>query len=144
MDCLVLPGMRLSVPMKGELSHSNANEKKENSKKIHTLVKKLIDVASLRSELPGKQKNGMAQRVGTRERNYGAQDENFKQRWPYLTKSSDTLASIAEEQLGDARYLDLLVTINRAEILFEESEEGASPYFLPLTTLWLPTKREVE
>ncbi len=61
----------------------------------------------------------------------------------YLVMDGDTLNSIAANQLGDVRFTDLLVTINRVQIEFVDCENGKSVHIRPGQMLWLPGMNEL-
>lgn len=65
-------------------------------------------------------------------------------RTKYIVKEGDTLESISEFKLGDARLVRLLITINRAQIGYAETENGKIAYVVPDQSLWLPTPDEIE
>ncbi len=61
----------------------------------------------------------------------------------YLVKEGDTLETISSQQLGDKRFVDLVVTINRSEVLFHLVNGKKTPFVYPGQVLWLPSPREV-
>ena len=65
-------------------------------------------------------------------------------RTKYLVKEGDTLESIAQEKLGDARLVQLLITINRAVVNYRLEGERKVAYVVPNQYMWLPTDHELE
>lgn len=65
-------------------------------------------------------------------------------RTKYLVKEGDTLESIAQEKLGDARLVQLLITINRALVNYRLEGEKKVAYVVPNQYMWLPTDHELE
>jgi hypothetical protein len=65
-------------------------------------------------------------------------------RTKYLVKEGDTLESIAQEKLGDARLVQLLITINRALVNYRLEGERKVAYVVPNQYLWLPTDHELD
>ncbi|MBX9668865.1 MAG: hypothetical protein K2X93_14665 [Candidatus Obscuribacterales bacterium] len=61
----------------------------------------------------------------------------------YLVKEGDTLETISTQQLGDKRFVDLVVTINRSEVLLHLVNGKKAPFVYPGQVLWLPSAREV-
>ena len=62
----------------------------------------------------------------------------------YVVKYGDTLNSIALANLGDSRFADLLITINRAEIHFVDIEGTVTPTVYEGQVIWLPAIAELE
>lgn len=65
-------------------------------------------------------------------------------RTKYLVKEGDTLESIAQEKLGDARLVQLLITINRALVNYRLEDEKKVAYVVPNQYMWLPTDHELD
>ncbi|MBX9950379.1 MAG: LysM peptidoglycan-binding domain-containing protein, partial [Candidatus Obscuribacterales bacterium] len=65
-------------------------------------------------------------------------------RTKYLVKEGDTLESIAQEKLGDARLVQLLITINRAVVNYRLEGEKKVAYVVANQYMWLPTDHELE
>ncbi len=61
----------------------------------------------------------------------------------YLVKKDETLESIAEQILGDIRFVQLLVTINRAEIIVTCISGKSVSTVYEGQYLWIPTPNEV-
>ena len=61
----------------------------------------------------------------------------------YLVKKGDTLESVAEKILGDVRFVQLLVTINRAEIIFTAVSGKPETVIYEGQYLWIPTPEEL-
>ncbi|MFN8550446.1 MAG: hypothetical protein U0103_03070 [Candidatus Obscuribacterales bacterium] len=61
----------------------------------------------------------------------------------YLVQREDTLESIAQKILGDVRFVQLLVTINRAEIIFTVVNGKSVSTVYEGQYLWIPTPNEV-
>lgn len=61
----------------------------------------------------------------------------------YTVKEGETLQSIAESELGDVRLSDLIMTINRSEILYRLTEEGKVPFVYPGQLILLPSEQEL-
>ncbi len=61
----------------------------------------------------------------------------------YLVKKDDTLENIAERILGDARFVQLLITINRAEIIFTIVNGKTVSTIYEGQYLWIPTPNEL-
>jgi hypothetical protein len=63
----------------------------------------------------------------------------------YRVMDRDSLESIAEDKLKDVRLVNLLITINRAELNYVDQPDGTStPVVYPNQTIWLPSDDEVE
>lgn len=62
----------------------------------------------------------------------------------YKVKEGDTLESIAQEKLGDARLFQLLITINRAQVNYKLEDDRKVAYVVPDQYLWLPTDHELD
>src|SRR5262249_10889459 len=60
----------------------------------------------------------------------------------YIVKLGDTLESIATKQLGDKRFAQLLVTINRSLIRFKFEGLARVPDLRQGQMIWLPTADE--
>lgn len=60
----------------------------------------------------------------------------------YEVKPGDTLQSIAIEKLGDDRFVDLIVTINRSEVTFRTDNGVRVPLVFAGQLLWLPSEQE--
>ncbi|MBZ0187237.1 MAG: hypothetical protein K8F91_13405, partial [Candidatus Obscuribacterales bacterium] len=60
----------------------------------------------------------------------------------YVVEVGDTLETIAETRLGDSRYADLIVTINRAEVVYRMVDGALLPFIYPTQMLWLPSTAE--
>lgn len=65
-------------------------------------------------------------------------------RTKYLVKEGDTLESIAQVKLGDARLFPLLITINRALVNYRLEGERKVAFVVANQYLWLPTDHELE
>ncbi len=61
----------------------------------------------------------------------------------YSVKQGESLNSIAQSELGDVRFSDLILTINRSEILYRLAENGKVPFVYPSQLIWLPSEQEV-
>ncbi len=61
----------------------------------------------------------------------------------YTVQEGETIESIAAVQLGDARFADLIVTINRAEILYRLAENVKVPFVYGGQVIWLPSDPEL-
>lgn len=61
----------------------------------------------------------------------------------YSVKDGESLQSIAESELGDARFSDLIMTINRSEILYRLTDEGKVPFVYPGQLILLPSEQEL-
>ncbi len=61
----------------------------------------------------------------------------------YAVHEGDTIETISTKQLGDKRFADLIVTINRSEILFRLVNGQKAPFVYPGQVLWLPSPREL-
>lgn len=61
----------------------------------------------------------------------------------YSVKEGETVESIAAVQLGDTRFADLIITINRAEILYRLVEEAKVPFVYAGQVIWLPSDPEL-
>lgn len=60
----------------------------------------------------------------------------------YEVQPGDTLKSIAIEKLGDERFVDLIVTLNRSEITFRTDDGVRVPLVFAGQLLWLPSEEE--
>jgi hypothetical protein len=58
-------------------------------------------------------------------------------------QEGDTVESIALSQLGDPRFADLMITINRSEILYRLVDNNKVPFVYPGQILWLPSEQEL-
>jgi len=61
----------------------------------------------------------------------------------YSVKEGETLESIAETELGDVRLSDLVLTINRSEILYRLTDTGKIPFVYAGQLIWLPSEQEL-
>ncbi len=61
----------------------------------------------------------------------------------YSVKAGESLQSIAETELGDERFADLIMTINRSEILYRLTDEGKVPFVYPGQLILLPSEQEL-
>ena len=61
----------------------------------------------------------------------------------YLVKKDDTLENVAERILGDIRFVQLLITINRAEIIFTIANGKTVSTIYEGQYLWIPTPNEL-
>ncbi|MCA9804334.1 MAG: LysM peptidoglycan-binding domain-containing protein, partial [Cyanobacteria bacterium HKST-UBA02] len=60
----------------------------------------------------------------------------------YVVEAGDTIASIASSKLGDARFGDLIITINRSEVVYRMVDGVRTPFIYPTQVLWLPSAAE--
>jgi len=60
----------------------------------------------------------------------------------YVVEAGDTIASIAQSKLGDARFGDLIITINRSEVVYRMVDGVRSSFIYPTQVLWLPSAAE--
>jgi hypothetical protein len=68
-----------------------------------------------------------------------------QKRTRYRVMDRDSLESIAEDKLKDVRFINLLITINRAELNYVDQPDGTSvPVVYPNQVIWLPSDDEVE
>ena len=65
-----------------------------------------------------------------------------QQRTKYIVQHGDTLASIALDQLGDSRFSNLILTINRGRISMVTRNGKQEPLLHEDQVLWLPTPNE--
>ena len=61
----------------------------------------------------------------------------------YSVQEGETVESIAAVQLGDPRFTDLIITINRAEILYRLVEDAKVPFVYAGQVIWLPSDPEL-
>jgi hypothetical protein len=61
----------------------------------------------------------------------------------YTVQDGETVESIASVQLGDERFGDLIITINRSEILYRLVDNNKVPFVYPGQVLWLPSDPEL-
>lgn len=61
----------------------------------------------------------------------------------YCVKEGETVESIAAVQLGDARFADLIIIINRAEILHRLVGNEKVPFVYGGQVIWLPSDPEL-
>ena len=61
----------------------------------------------------------------------------------YTVQEGESIESIAAVQLGDARFADLIVTINRAEILYRLAGNVKVPFVYGGQVIWLPSDPEL-
>lgn len=62
----------------------------------------------------------------------------------YIVVPGDTIESICRTRLGDARYGDLLITINRSEIVYRLQDGLKVPFVYPSQVIWLPNRYEMK
>ncbi|MBI1272244.1 hypothetical protein GC174_17590 [bacterium] len=62
----------------------------------------------------------------------------------YIVVPGDTIQSICQTRLGDARYGDLLITINRSEIVYRLQDGQKVPFVYPSQVIWLPNRYEMK
>lgn len=62
----------------------------------------------------------------------------------YTVKAGDTPGNIASRMLGDVRYADLIVTINRAHTVHDATALGAQTRFMTQSRIELPSESEME
>lgn len=62
----------------------------------------------------------------------------------YVVKDGDTLDLIAEQNFADVRFAPLIITINRAEIIFTVVNGKTTPKIYAGQILWMPTDFERE
>ncbi|MGD9683395.1 MAG: hypothetical protein AB7W16_19695 [Candidatus Obscuribacterales bacterium] len=60
----------------------------------------------------------------------------------HVVEAGDTIASIAKNKLGDARFGDLIITINRSEVVYRMVDGVRTPFIYPTQVLWLPSAAE--
>ena len=70
--------------------------------------------------------------------------EGKSSRVQYVVVPGDTIESICETRLGDARYADLLITINRSEVVYRLHNGSKVPFVYPSQVLWLPSRYEMK
>lgn len=61
----------------------------------------------------------------------------------YFVLAGDTLEKIADKSLGDARFVGLLVTINRPMVKMMGDGSARVPYIQPGMSIYLPTQEEL-
>lgn len=61
----------------------------------------------------------------------------------YAVKEGDDVYSIAASQLGDRRFADLIITINRSDILYRLVENNKVAFVYLGQILWLPSEQEL-
>jgi hypothetical protein len=62
----------------------------------------------------------------------------------YTVRTGDTPGNIAGRMLGDVRYADLIVTINRVHAIEDETKLGAQTRFMAYSRIDLPSESEME
>ncbi len=62
----------------------------------------------------------------------------------YIVNESDTPRSIAQTLFGDKRFGDLIITINRASVVYLETDAGSEAQLIPGSQLWLPSGLELD
>jgi hypothetical protein len=62
----------------------------------------------------------------------------------YTVKTGDTPGNIATRLLGDVRYADLIVTINRVYTVFDETAHGTQTRFMTQSRIELPSSAEMQ
>lgn len=60
----------------------------------------------------------------------------------YVVEAGDTIAGIAKGKLGDARFGDLIITINRSEVVYRMVDGVRTSFIYPTQVLWLPSAAE--
>ncbi|MBI4532851.1 MAG: hypothetical protein HY711_02800 [Candidatus Melainabacteria bacterium] len=70
------------------------------------------------------------------------EDKKSPRRTRYVVTLGDTLKSIAQKQLGDARYASLILTINRANIEMQTIDGKQVPKLEVRQVIWLPSPAE--
>lgn len=70
--------------------------------------------------------------------------EGKSSRVQYIVVPGDTIESICQARLGDARYGDLLITINRSEIVYRLQDGHKIPFVYPSQVIWLPSRYEMK
>lgn len=70
--------------------------------------------------------------------------EGKSSRVQYIVVPGDTIESICQARLGDARYGDLLITINRSEIVYRLQDGHKVPFVYPSQVIWLPSRYEMK
>jgi hypothetical protein len=62
----------------------------------------------------------------------------------YVVQPQDTPAAIAKSIFGDSRFADLIITINRAAVFYEQSQSGWQPRIPTGSEICLPSESERE
>jgi hypothetical protein len=65
-------------------------------------------------------------------------------RMRYTVKAGDTPGNIASRMLGDVRYADLIVTINRVYTVLDETALGVQTRFITQARIELPSNAEMQ
>ncbi|HEY9773585.1 MAG TPA: hypothetical protein V6C81_07220 [Planktothrix sp.] len=96
-------------------------------------LKKFMEKVGEQHESPGRERKNPARK----------NTKVLSQRMLYLVRENETLEMIARSELGDSRYLDLIVTINRAEVHKLKQGDVLVPVVYTGQQIWLPSQSEL-
>ncbi|MBA3856252.1 MAG: hypothetical protein C0507_05020 [Cyanobacteria bacterium PR.3.49] len=82
--------------------------------------------------------------TGWAQRKPASRNSHGLNRARYYVLAGDTLEKIAENSMGDTRFVGLLVTINRPMVKMMGDGSSRIPYIQPGTSIFLPTQEEQE
>ncbi|MCC7527557.1 MAG: hypothetical protein IT342_03475 [Candidatus Melainabacteria bacterium] len=80
--------------------------------------------------------------TGWAQRKPSSRNSHGLNRARYFVLAGDTLEKIADKSLGDARFVGLLVTINRPMVKMKGDGSSRVPYIQPGMSIYLPTQEE--
>ncbi len=80
--------------------------------------------------------------TGWAQRKPSSRNSHGLNRARYFVLAGDTLEKISEKSLGDARFVGLLVTINRPMVKMMGDGSSRVPYIQPGMSIYLPTQEE--
>ena len=84
-----------------------------------------------------------AKRIGSKESQVLFKQAGRRRR-RYTVKYGDNIRSIARVQLGDERFAQLIITINRGSAGFYMLPDNKTPHLLVDQVIWLPSDAEME
>lgn len=82
--------------------------------------------------------------TGWAQRKPASRNSHGLNRARYFVLAGDTLEKIADKSLGDARFVGLLVTINRPMVKMMGDGSSRVPYIQPGMSIYLPTQEELD
>jgi hypothetical protein len=88
--------------------------------------------------------NRRAAKIDGNKESKGLLKQAGKRRRRYTVQHGDNIRSIARVQLGDERYAQLIITINRGSAGFYMLPDNKNPHLLVDQVIWLPSDAEME
>ncbi|HEY9679939.1 MAG TPA: hypothetical protein V6C76_18195 [Drouetiella sp.] len=139
-EVLELPSFKDAIRLLDSIRHKDTDGERDHKQNFPT---QLVEAMRLSEFLKVLEKASEQEQRKIHQQQWAERSVAQQHRVRYLVKNGDTLESIAEEILGDKRFVPLLITINRAEIIFTAISGTTEAIVYEGQYLWIPTPNEV-